>query len=398
VTSPTGSTNRPGGLRGQVWLDGYGWVQPIRDQRGQVLYYADPVTGARIARKVTGPATGPGSGNTKTATQAKQVNQKHAEATAPSPTTVAAGQQRIWLDGQLVTVQVSPDGLTWTTTPTNGGKAGTEAIPTAFSALDGAELEPTAPFLMGYKTRTGETQTPGPTSRLGGASTRNMLTVGGAAAWLASLSTKDQGAYAAMLEKLRNAGYLSQDDFLAAGGKWSAQAGRAMALAARDTAVVNTTAEGRDTTFTQFIDGKQNVYADSLKAKEEAGKQPYVPTERTYTDPEDDQGRGEVRGRSLPRAAPVRRRGGAAGDALPWPGGRRPTTLSTRATGPTTTGPSTARTGSACRSRSRVTDRSTPTWRAPGTSRRAPTTGPPSTAWRSSSCSPRPRASRDQPR
>jgi hypothetical protein len=286
VTSPTGSTNRPGGLRGQVWLDGYGWVQPIRDQRGQVLYYADPVTGARIARKVTGPATGPGSGNTKTATQAKQVNQKHAEATAPSPTTVAAGQQRIWLDGQLVTVQVSPDGLTWTTTPTNGGKAGTEAIPTAFSALDGAELEPTAPFLMGYKTRTGETQTPGPTSRLGGASTRNMLTVGGAAAWLASLSTKDQGAYAAMLEKLRNAGYLSQDDFLAAGGKWSAQAGRAMALAARDTAVVNTTAEGRDTTFTQFIDGKQNVYADSLKAKEEAGKQPYVPTERAYTDPE----------------------------------------------------------------------------------------------------------------
>lgn len=281
-------TSPSGGLPGQQYLPGYGWVVPIKDRRGNVLYYADPVTGARVPRKITGPATGPGSGNTTTTAQAQAVTTNRTtrpQAANPAPAT-SSPVQRVWLDGQYVTVTVGPDG-TWTTAQvTDPSKPGAPAqSPSAFDALDGNQLETSAPFLMGYKfgDPTKPTDIANPFAQLTNVS-RSVMTVGGGVAWFAELATKDPEAYQAMLDKLHNAGYLTDADYASAAGHWSSSAGTAFATAARDVAVVNTTTAGQNTTLNNFLDSKQGA----LEAKKAASSAAaYKPVDRQFTDPED---------------------------------------------------------------------------------------------------------------
>lgn len=212
------------------------------------------------------------------AEQEKRRNDQKVDSAANG--TLPAGQERIWVDGKLVVVTKNSDG-TYTSKPADKPSADPSpyGVPTAFDALDGQSVDPAAPFFMGYVTRsqTGGSATGMPAP---GTVTRNMMTVGASAAWLAELSTKDPGAYQAMLDKLHSAAYLSDADYAAAAGHWSAQAGQAFALAARDTAVVNTTVQGHFTTLAQFLDSKQGAL-DAAKAGS------YTPTARSYTDPED---------------------------------------------------------------------------------------------------------------
>jgi hypothetical protein len=205
--------------------------------------------------------------------------------------------QHVWVDGQYVTLAPVVDAqgnLTGYTTTTVGGKTSrTLAVPSAFGALEVSQIDETTPFLMSHW-QNGTPGTPGPVTgkpSAGGmfsnvfhslaTSGPGILTIGGGVAWLASLATKDHGAYEAMLQKLHDAGYLSDADLAEAAGHWSAAAGKAFALAARDTAVVNTTPAGRDTTLDEFLVSKAGAYA----AGQGAGKAPYQPVQRSYTDP-----------------------------------------------------------------------------------------------------------------
>lgn len=284
MTSPQGSTIHPGGSAGQVWMDGVGWVQPIRDQRGTILYYADPATGERITRKINGPEVGPGSGNTTTAAQAQKViDQRNSPAVQAQASTAARATvaQQVWLNGKLVTITPTTDAngtTTYSANPVGGGPGTPVSPPTAFDALDGNALDPAAPFVMSWSMPKGAEKS------MGGmfAAQKNMLTVGAAAGWLAELSTKDPEAYQVQLDKLHSAGYLSDADYAAAAGKWSSAAGTAFATAARDVAVVNTTVTGAGTTLDKFLDSKQGA-ADAAKAK---SKTPFQPVRREYTDPE----------------------------------------------------------------------------------------------------------------
>lgn len=254
--------------------------QPVKNAAGKVLYYVDysgavvPTQIALDARKRADNKSSSGGnlgGNLNA--DGGLTTKAERDASAIVTSRPKAGPQQIWLDGQLVTIQADENG-NWTTTAVKGGAQDTMVRPTAFDALDGNEVDPKAGFLMGYTPGTGER----PVAK------KNMMTVGGAAAWLASLSTKDKDAYGAMLEKLRNAGYLSNADLIAAAGRWSSAAGTAFTLAARDLAVINTTEQGRGETLAQFLNEKQGVYDAS---EEGGGKPEYVPVARSYTDPED---------------------------------------------------------------------------------------------------------------
>jgi hypothetical protein len=277
-----------------------GVPQPVKSRSGKVLYYVDhngavvPKATAEDARQRAGAATSGDSralnksGGLTTPAERKVLG----DAAKPSNTADSHGMQQVWIDGHLMWVQSNVDEnghVTWTARPPGQPDAKGDAhnLPTAFDAIDNANLDPTAPFLMGYTIGGGATPRPGATdSQVSGtqsgarqAISKNMQTVGGSVSWLAALSTKDEGAYQLMLKKLNDAGYLSDADLATAGGKWSAAAGQAMVLAARDTAVVNTTANGSGTTLDQFLASKSGVNAAS-KAKA------FTPVDRSYTDPE----------------------------------------------------------------------------------------------------------------
>ena len=271
-----------GGSKGQVYLDGYGWVQPIRDMSGQILYYADPITGQRINRPMAGPGTGQMHATAAEAQKAVADREKKQAAVGPEAP-LGKDQLRLWVDGKYVTVQQSADGGTWTVVGDKGAQP--MLRPSAFDALDGQQIEASSPFLMGYKLGGDPTKS----TTIGNlfdklqTGNRNVMTIAGGVQWLAGLATKDPEAYQSMLDKLHNANYLSDSDYASAAGHWSAAAGNAFALAARDVAVVNTTPNGADTTLDQFLAGKQGA----LDAAKQGAKQPYQPVNRAYTDPED---------------------------------------------------------------------------------------------------------------
>lgn len=273
-----------------------GVPQPVKSKSGRVLYYVDyqgavvPTEIALDARKRANPTKGADALNSKGGLSTPQERQL-GERSKPPVTASSLGQQQMWIDGQLVWVEQNDDG-TWITRTAGkpDGEGATLVPPSAFDALDGKEIDRTSPFLMGYKV--GGTKAPAAQNDVqaaGNASgarqsiNKNMMTIDRATSWLAALSTKDNAAYQAMIEKLYNAGYLSEADKVAAAGHWSSAVGTAFAYAARDTAVINNTKGGEGTTLDQFLASKQGARASA----EEASKPKYEPVQRNYTDPED---------------------------------------------------------------------------------------------------------------
>jgi hypothetical protein len=212
--------------------------------------------------------------------------EKQAEALAQ---TQAFGKKRhAWVDGQFVEL-TEDENHNLTATPVGGGQGTTLVRPSAFSALDAQSIDESTPFLMSHF-QIGGPRSPNPvtgkkatgmfTGLLNSLSSggQGLMTIGTGVAWLANLSTKDPGAYQAMLDKLHSAGYLSDSDYAQANGHWSTAAGNAFLLAARDVSVVNTTDGGQDTTLEEFLTSKAGA------ADRERG-QGYQPVTRSYTDP-----------------------------------------------------------------------------------------------------------------
>lgn len=200
-----------------------------------------------------------------------------APAGTPGITEAKQFPQTIWLNGTQVTVTVNADG-TWTATPVGGGAPIPTAPPSAFDALDGASIDPASPYVV----------TPGaarPPGVIGPVAPREMMTIQTGVQWFANLSTADPEAYNVMLDKLLSAGYITRAEHTAAKGHWSAAAGQAFALAARDVAVVNTTPDGADVSLTKWLDSKQGTL-EALEAEGGSGGGKYEPIDRQYTDPE----------------------------------------------------------------------------------------------------------------
>lgn len=279
MTQPNGSTITRAGAtnkQGQVWMPPYGWVQPVKDQRGNLLYYSDPVTGQRLNPGNVGPGSGQMHDTASGAAKAADERTKR-QTESTRQATVAAGEQA-WIDGHLVSVVRNADG-SMVITPVEGGESQKIGAPSTFDALDGTAVDEKAQFLMGMRVGTGQPVTFGNLFSQLGAVNKNIMTIRTGVAWLAELSTKDPGAYQAMLDKLHNAGYLADADYSAAAGHWSSAAGTAFAKAARDVSVVNTTTDGQNTDINTFLDSKKDALANGKSAA-------YTPVDRTYTDPE----------------------------------------------------------------------------------------------------------------
>jgi hypothetical protein len=222
-----------------------------------------------------------------------EAQQKFDQVDKPRRDRVAADQARqhdgkdyAWVDGKYVqlTTGVSSDGVQILNTKPVDGSAGTQlTVPTAFSALDNSSIDPTSPFLMSHyqlgKPAAGQSFLTG-IFHAAATGAQGVMTIGNGVSWLADLATKDSGAYQAMLDKLHNANYLSDADYAAAAGHWSAAVGQAFALAARDVAVINATPNGANTTLDEFLSSKHDALAN---AKANA----YTPRVRDYTDPEE---------------------------------------------------------------------------------------------------------------
>jgi len=223
-------------------------------------------------------------------------NQK-AQADAKAKVDQAFQTQHAWVDGHYVTLTPVIDPTTgrvtaYTASPVGGSGSQQLAVPSAFGAIDGSQIDETSPFLMSHF-QLGKTSTPGATgdkakgvfgnifgavhqAATGGV---GIMTIGNGVNWLASLSTKDPVAYQAMLDKLHAAGYLNDGDYVSAGGHWSAAAGQAFMLAARDVSAINATDGGKDTTLEEFLTSKATGVG-------QATADTYKPASRNYTDPE----------------------------------------------------------------------------------------------------------------
>lgn len=276
-------------LPGQVLLPGYGYARPVKDRKGNVLYYADPITGERInAGRSSGPGLGQTHDTAHEARQAVNARTKRQDATTgeyPDDTAEEPrpGERYVWIDGHQATVVIQKNG-SWAVKYTDGTKDKKVIPPSAFGALD--EIDPSAPFVMSNY-RLGNTSKPTTLGNIFGNigekvdnGGRNLMTIEGGLAWLSSLSIKDQPAYQAMLQKLVDAGYLSNDDRLQAGGTWSTAVGSAFSKAAMELAVVNASPGGDSTTLDDWLQQKITGGAG-------ASATAYKPVERSYTDPED---------------------------------------------------------------------------------------------------------------
>jgi hypothetical protein len=288
-----------GGLPGQEYLPGYGWVQAVRSRSGQVLYYADPQTGERIKQD---RMAGPGAGNATNRKDAERIaterdhrqNGYEDDKGVKHPGIDQDGEggshgQWVWVDGKRATLVPDTNG-NLTVNYANGDKSTTIITPSAYGALD--EVDPSASFVM-TNFRLGDKAENLGQNGIGGllpnllnaAATggQNVMTIDGGLRWLVNLSTKDPEAYSAMIDKLVGAGYLTQAQALAAGGRWNSDVGNAFAKAAMELAVVNTTPEGSRTTLDQWLSSKAAAGAGSAAAGTTAA---YEPMTRSYTDPE----------------------------------------------------------------------------------------------------------------
>jgi hypothetical protein len=245
--------------------------------------------GMYLRRKVTPTTQFRTTGPTVAESDAKIAENKKKQAADLAKVNKAFTVRHAWVDGQYVTLTEDENG-NLVSTSTAGGESSTLARPSAFDALDAQSIDPSTPFVMSHF-QLGTPSTPNAVGKKSaggmfsnllhslGTGAQGMMTIGTGVAWLANLSTKDPGAYQAMLDKLHSAGYLSDSAYAQANGHWSADAGQAFMLAARDVAVVNTTDGGTNTTLDEFLDSKAG-------AAGRAQGNAYQPQTREYTDPE----------------------------------------------------------------------------------------------------------------
>lgn len=290
-----------------------GQPQPVRDRSGKVSYWVDaggnrlendpkrnqpkgaPVSNSGPLPPIT--AAGAAADKRRADDKAKAAEERAAHERATGLRLHQAQQRQgfVWVNGQRMRItSVADDG---SVTVSYDGTEGTQPYPktTAFDALDSEGINPDVPYLMSLGTQRGPDGTttmrtnPGLTgsadsmdrqynSRVG----QNLMTVRNGVQWLANLSTKDPEAYTAMVDKLHDAGYLSDADYANSGGSWSSSVADGFARAARDTAVVNGTDGGADTTLDDFLTGKAGANK-ALRDKQRG--QDYTPVERNFTDP-----------------------------------------------------------------------------------------------------------------
>jgi hypothetical protein len=332
VADPTPKDKSHPAKEGWTNVPPYGWVRPVRSRSGQILYYADDA-GRRIGgTALTGPGSGgtnsyterPGSGNyngqTRTyegAGDAKTAAKRAADRSKrQDPATIAAANEKraqatevdqlnqgyAWIDGKRVRfVGKDPDTgnplytLNGAGDPNDGGNPYQLTKPSAYGALDTDLVDQNTRFVMSNGTQTfadgSHNQRTNPGWGSADAADRhytqrtgtNFMTVGNGLTWLTNLSVKDPDAYQAMVDKLHDAGYLSDPQYEAAAGGYSSVAGSAFAKAATDLSVVNATDAGATLALDQFL--KQRGDANAAR-KKDATAAAYVPTERSYTDPE----------------------------------------------------------------------------------------------------------------
>jgi len=219
----------------------------------------------------------------------------------------ALNQNVAWIDGKRVRFVGFDENGSPTYTLNNAGNPNENGAPyvlskpTAYGALEAGELaDQNTRFVMANGTQMygdGSTgarhQTSNPNwdntntwNRVEQQYTRatgtNYMTIGNGLTWLANLSMRDKDAYAAMLDKLHRAGYLTDAQFAAAGGAYSALAGMAFAKAATDLSVLN--GQGATTSLQEFLDQRASANDANAEASTAAA---YTPVARTYTDPED---------------------------------------------------------------------------------------------------------------
>lgn len=284
-------TVNPDGSRVIVKADG---KRTVQDRFGHVIDTGDPNAGK--GRTSLGP-TG------KTATETRKDDQAAAPAKAAADAAAkaaaqakvdAANKQYVWLDGHRVQVQsIGTDAAgnqQYTFVTDADSKPQTYSLPTAYNALNG-DAVPAAntQFLVsqGQASIWNGSAPTGGAPKLGDHSDaantvsngRNLMTIGQSLQWLANLSVQDPTAYGALADKLHNSGYITDAQYAQAGkGTYSQDIAAAWAKAAQDTAVVNSTQAGANTTLDQLLDQKT---ADR-KAAAVAAVQP---VDRSYQDP-----------------------------------------------------------------------------------------------------------------
>jgi hypothetical protein len=300
-----------------------GMPQPVRARSGKIIYWVDPA-GRRLendahSNQPKGWASDPSKLGLPAVTKAgadktrKRVadeaaatakakddaertkNLAHAAGDAVNAANQAMGY--VWVDGkQMRVVQVDGNGAY--TVQVDGGKPGPLAQTTAYGALNSDAIDGGTRFTLSYgqgdifdgQAAGAHRYTPAGAGATGAAAehsaaanqvgnTTNMVTIQEGLQRLANLAASDPAAYAAMVDRLHRARYLTDDQYAKAGGGYSNIVGAAFAAAATDTAVINGTPAGVHTTLDQLLDQK-------AAAGDKQDADTYKPVQRTYTDPD----------------------------------------------------------------------------------------------------------------
>lgn len=285
-----------------------GVPQPVKDDSGHIVYYVDgsgavvpeaiakdAATRAQQAQdsKLPDGLTQDVHGNRSFTTVAQAAQQQKAS-DAAAKAALAAAQDRlgyVWVDGQRMRVtQVDANGNP-TLVSYDGSPAGTKpAKPqrqTAYAALDNTGVpDQHIQYVMSNGVKVDPSTGVEAMHEVGGRAAnplgQNRMTIETGVQWLANLSTTHPDLYRAMVGRLHDAKYLTDAQLAAAQGGWSSDVGGAFALAARDTAVVNSTTGGQNTDLTSFLQQKAAAAKASDATKAKAA---YQPVARNFTDP-----------------------------------------------------------------------------------------------------------------
>jgi hypothetical protein len=252
---------------GRIFVEPYGWVTPVHSRTGQLLYYVD-ASGARVGDPLAGPGQGmrfqnPPTGSNgsdgrihnEAAKYAAERARRQDPVTGVAATAAADAQlaglnsDYAWIDGKRVKF-VGIDAATGKPTYTLDNKNDPTtkqpyvlSPPSAYGALDGDQVpDGSTQFLMtqGVTTHNGQAGFGLDTFLHPGMwAGKNFMTVANGLTWLANLSIKDTPAYQAMVDKLHNAGYLTDEAYSRSGGGYSQTVAAAFAIAARDVSVLN---------------------------------------------------------------------------------------------------------------------------------------------------------------